>query len=415
MSGTRQIKRIAIERALKFVNSDTFDDQKVAILEERMHMLQLNHDQHMELHSKDVESAENEEDKSALEEEVMALENTFFDVRMTFRTKIGQLKQCDAKKEISAASESEGHTPVASPPLNITPATVTKPEPKPEPIQLFDGSISKWAEWKEKFMAQFGNNTNVKAGEKLVAFQGLLVGTAERIENKYYMQGADFDSLFGAMDKIYSNEYLLIPAVLSDLLSYSSGGSNPKLSATYLLETWNQVVHTLEEVSCPLAQWDTLLAYIIILKMPPRLKENWDNQFTADRLPTVERVVHFLTEQSSMPGVERAMTSAACYNCHKAHQMFKCHAFLNMTLSERKERVMQLKLCANCLSPGHKTLSLSCKFGPCRRCNKGQFHNSLLCGIPTASERSFQPTPFEQAFRPTAAKPPQKEEGDWSN
>ena len=69
-----------------------------------------------------------------------------------------------------------------------------------------------------------------------------------------------------------------------------------------------------------------------------------------------------------------------CNNCGGNHQMHRCLGFRKMTVKERRERVRQLKLCANCfMHIGCERDRHRCRFGPCQRCEKGEFHNSLLC------------------------------------
>lgn len=69
-----------------------------------------------------------------------------------------------------------------------------------------------------------------------------------------------------------------------------------------------------------------------------------------------------------------------CNNCGRNHPMHRCPEFRAMNILERRERVRKLKLCENCFMcmerdrDGH-----FCRFGKCRRCNRGEHHNSLLC------------------------------------
>lgn len=78
----------------------------------------------------------------------------------------------------------------------------------------------------------------------------------------------------------------------------------------------------------------------------------------------------------------------ACNNCQQPHPMYRCAKFLALNLQERKNRVRELNLCTNCFSTNHKSNSLSCKSGPCKRCNKGP-HNSLLCHTAVASTNAI--------------------------
>lgn len=71
-----------------------------------------------------------------------------------------------------------------------------------------------------------------------------------------------------------------------------------------------------------------------------------------------------------------------CFNCEEAHPLFKCAGFLQMPVDKRRFRIRELQLCDNCFSPlvNKYNNSHHCRAGPCKRCNRGEFHNSLLCG-----------------------------------
>ena len=63
---------------------------------------------------------------------------------------------------------------------------------------------------------------------------------------------------------------------------------------------------------------------------------------------------------------------------------FACPKFINLSVSDRRNRVAQLKLCRNCLakwSPNHR-----CSFTTCKKC--GQYHHTLLHLESSRSERS---------------------------
>lgn len=71
----------------------------------------------------------------------------------------------------------------------------------------------------------------------------------------------------------------------------------------------------------------------------------------------------------------------SCFNCNGQHAISKCQLFDELRPAERREGVIQLKLCQNCFSPmvnkyGRRHI---CRSGMCRRCRKA-FHNSKLCG-----------------------------------
>lgn len=67
-----------------------------------------------------------------------------------------------------------------------------------------------------------------------------------------------------------------------------------------------------------------------------------------------------------------------CYLCNGFHPLNKCRQFLREGIDIRRSIVYRLGLCQNCFGyikgNWHK-----CRYGPCKRCNRNQYHNSLLC------------------------------------
>lgn len=68
-----------------------------------------------------------------------------------------------------------------------------------------------------------------------------------------------------------------------------------------------------------------------------------------------------------------------CNFCSENHPMHRCTAFLRLSVRLRREKVHSLKLCENCFLPSPNGRNHRCKAGPCKRCRKGERHNSLLC------------------------------------
>ena len=69
--------------------------------------------------------------------------------------------------------------------------------------------------------------------------------------------------------------------------------------------------------------------------------------------------------------------TSVCSLCQGSHHLFYCPTFEGYTLPQRKEHVMSLKLCLNCLKPNHVAhdcrSSYRCKAKEC-----GRKHNTLL-------------------------------------
>ena len=58
------------------------------------------------------------------------------------------------------------------------------------------------------------------------------------------------------------------------------------------------------------------------------------------------------------------------------HAIWNCEKFKSMKLNEQREQVQKLRLCFNCLRPGHQ--SRDCRSRTCSVPNCGRRHNKLL-------------------------------------
>jgi len=74
-----------------------------------------------------------------------------------------------------------------------------------------------------------------------------------------------------------------------------------------------------------------------------------------------------------------------CYVCNESHPFYCCTTFLTLSISERKQKIDRLKMCAVCLS---KHAENKCKFKGCRKC--GDKHNTLL--HTTINDDNNEPT-----------------------
>ena len=92
-------------------------------------------------------------------------------------------------------------------------------------------------------------------------------------------------------------------------------------------------------------------------------------------------------QQPSHYANDRPTSTIACYFCQGPHTMFYCPTFGGLTVQERKEKVVALKLCLNCLKPNHLAKECNSTFR-CRVQGCGLKHNSLL-----HEDRSGPPPP----------------------
>ena len=98
--------------------------------------------------------------------------------------------------------------------------------------------------------------------------------------------------------------------------------------------------------------------------------------------------------------------SSTCSLCQGSHHVFYCPTFEGYSVSQRKEHVMQQKLCLNCLKPNHVAHDCRSNYR-CKAQDCGRKHNTLLHDERPAA--SVQQTSTHQA---NAAIHVEKDEDD---
>lgn len=153
------------------------------------------------------------------------------------------------------------------------------------------------------------------------------------------------------------------------------------------------------------------MLHIISIKLDNATLRAWETQAPKTEVPKVEELIAFLkgrfqilesienaqglhkfgNKLSQMPirdnktkgnikpknkslFVHTTVVKFKCYVCEEPHAIYKCKQFLDLAVKERRENVIKLKLCTNCLSK-HKENG-KCKSKGCRKC--GEQHNTLL-------------------------------------
>ena len=95
-------------------------------------------------------------------------------------------------------------------------------------------------------------------------------------------------------------------------------------------------------------------------------------------------------------GTPNSNNKPPCPMCQGAHPLFYCPTFEGMGVAARKEKVMALKLCLNCLKPHHMARDCNSSYR-CKAVGCGKRHNSLL-----HEERSASTAPPSQQVVATA-------------
>ncbi|XP_011884101.1 PREDICTED: uncharacterized protein LOC105571245 [Vollenhovia emeryi] len=160
-------------------------------------------------------------------------------------------------------------------------------------------------------------------------------------------------------------------------------------------------VSALRTLSLPVDSWDAILMHLAKKRLDYGEQRDWQNLIkkrTQENMPKLSEFLAFLTERChtikvleqgrtkpiekqsnrGTKGNERKVAlvsvTTKCKICEGDHPVFKCGNFQELSITDRKKKLKEKRLCFNCLGSGH--FVRECKASTCKKCNKK--HNSII-------------------------------------
>ena len=106
--------------------------------------------------------------------------------------------------------------------------------------------------------------------------------------------------------------------------------------------------------------------------------------FLEKRCPILQVTDINLSNKSTTPATKSSFSKKqvcalansldSCLICKGTHRIYTCETYKKLKSKERADKIKSLKLCFNCLRPGH--INSDCKWSGCKKCLMK--HNTLL-------------------------------------
>lgn len=307
-------------------------------------------------------------------------------------------------------------------------------------IPKFDGSFYRWLEFRDMFVSLIDKNDRIQPIHKFHYLNSYLEGDASRVISNLEMSDANYSKAWSLLCERYNNKRQLINNHLNSLFNIEPIARESEKSLRSLIDNVGKNLRALSSLGEPTDKWDTLIIHMVSSKLDAPTSLKWEEHRNAfDEMPTLEQFNKFLKDradvlethnnnkadkqkrQSSISShssshkhekvhskslsytaqvihnnqSEQNNTSRfpGCAVCSGPHRIYDCPTFLSKTPEQRIQEATKLKLCLNCLRPGHNRFT--CRLGPCRECKRR--HNSLChkvvspsAGITTASSLPAQ-------------------------
>ncbi|RVE40748.1 hypothetical protein evm_014603 [Chilo suppressalis] len=316
----------------------------------------------------------------------------------------------------------------------------------------FNGNPRDWVSFYDLFLSLVHNRSNLPATEKHYYLRSCLKGEPLTLVKHLPVDAANYEVALGLLRDRYQNTRLLADTYLEQIVSL------PKVPTTLdglrqafynpLLES----TQALQKLGLPVAEWSYLLLFLILQKLPTRLRNQFEERCgaTAEELPTFSSLMGLLDEicrrqlvtsptpeQDDEAGPQRhrrssnaqpkattsrdrrspstsrargqvsvAVTEVRCLYCTKlGHDISGCYEFKRLACSARKSWVRSNGACFVCLG---RHYARDCARGNgCGFCGSDN-HHTLLCARGSAPERTQQQRaqPARYAAPAPARQPP---------
>ncbi|XP_055632717.1 uncharacterized protein LOC129773168 [Toxorhynchites rutilus septentrionalis] len=254
-------------------------------------------------------------------------------------------------------------------------------------LQTFDGNIDEWLSFRDLYLSLIHCKTDLPDVEKLHYLKGCLVGEARSLIDSLAITKANYQIAWDALMKRYNDSKMLKRRQVQALFNLPSVTRESVAELQSLLEAFESIVKTLDQLVQPADYKDLLLLDVLCSRMDPTTRRSWEEHSTPKEHNTIEDLTEFLQRRirvlSSLPEesveanqdysqqfkgkIPLAKTShnalissrEQCVVCPGFHLLYQCPKFQQMTISARDNLIRTLSLCRNCFRRGHQATDFS--------------------------------------------------------
>ncbi|CAH2004051.1 unnamed protein product [Acanthoscelides obtectus] len=267
--------------------------------------------------------------------------------------------------------------------LNVRLPTIDLPK--------FDGRSDKWLEFRDTFESLIHLNDHITDIQKFHYLRASLVGDAANILVSLEFSSYNYQNAYKALKERYNNEKVLVHQHIQGIFNIEKIMRESASELRKIIDTLSKHLRSIVQLGQPIDNWDALIIFIVTSKLPKVTNQDWEKQNKKFRGPTIEKFREFLIDRADFLqtiesknqekaaekfeskhnriGQTRGLLSAnaSCVVCKKNHWISGCGIFNKLSVNERIDKAKQLRLCLNCLKPGH--FSTVCRANTCKRCN----------------------------------------------
>ncbi|XP_036327151.1 uncharacterized protein LOC118739748 [Rhagoletis pomonella] len=409
MAGVLESLCKSIARIEEYTRQAEFVDATLEQVKVRAERLEKFYERFIEAHQKLMER--DSKKANTYDHVVAVVEANYFSAQSALSTKVNALTPI----LVSA--------PILQPPLAVQVNLPYQQHDMKNTWGDFDGTLTKWSGFRDRFMAAIHNNENVSPAFKFSYLKKSLVGKAARTLGEWQLTDDNYVEAWARLKQLYDRKYPICREHLRQLLRLPTIEGAPRPNDLQRMSNvTHEVLRQLRAQGIPVESWDMMVVHILHERLDPETSKQWELQRLTET-PTVKQILEFLDRQAAalanVVDVHRTRTSDArsvsgnrrelsnsgrgnrskvfssdsdkkasqCIACERDHALWSCDEFKALSLRAREELIRRYNLCRNCFKRGHG--ADNCYQGACVRCPGQMKHNSMLCPMKEVSKQAL--------------------------
>ncbi|XP_062557931.1 uncharacterized protein LOC134222793 [Armigeres subalbatus] len=293
-------------------------------------------------------------------------------------------------------------------------------------LPKFSGDESRWISFRDNFISMIHSNDDIPTVNKLHYLLQSLEEEAKKPFESVDIQADNYASTWDALLKRYDNKRFLKKELFRGLFDLPVMNKESAADLNTLVDEFQRRVKALAKLGEPVIHWDTPLIFILSKKLDASTLRAWEHETRQKDEVRYDELIDFLSQHIRMlksvasdlqqrslstsikvagPSTKKtpAFKSVAnpataevisnvqlCPACSQNHQLHQCPTFNELSISQRREFVVQRSLCRNCFRLGHQARVCRSRFS-CRTC-QARHHTMLHENVAVSNSTT---TPIE--------------------
>lgn len=168
------------------------------------------------------------------------------------------------------------------------------PEAKLPPIPKLSGKLESWSSFHDLFNSMVNNQNHLSNVQKMHYLRACLEGEAENLIRSYNVTDANYQEAWDVLNQRYNQKRIIINAHMDKFLYLPKATNEFADVLRHLVNTFTDAVRALKALNEPTNGWPYLIVFLLVSKLDPKTKHDWEMTLSGNDIPTFEQLVTFL-------------------------------------------------------------------------------------------------------------------------